>query len=81
MEVELQQQIVDNMNVEIYKVGHREELDHQRQATERDQQIIDYETGKDEHWRQNFNGDAQAVQGEWDQSRFYLPKATEEESE
>ena len=50
MELELQQEI-DDANVEKYKLQHSEELEHQRQAAERDQQEIAYVTETEAAWR------------------------------
>ena len=73
MELELQQEI-DDANVEKYKLEHSEELEHQRQAAERDQQEIAYVNETEAAWCQSFYGDAQKVQqGDWNWNRrvFY----------
>ena len=70
VELELQQEI-DDANVEKYKFEHSEELEHQRQAAERDQQEIAYVTETEAAWRQSCYGDAQKVQGYWNRRIFY----------
>ena len=70
MELELQQEI-DDANVEKYKLEHSEELEHQRQAAERDQQEIAYVNETEAAWCQSFYGDAQKVQGDWNRRVFY----------
>ena len=63
--------MLDDANAEKYKLDHSEELEHQRQAAERDQQEIAYVTETEAAWRQSFYGDAKKVQGDWNRRVFY----------